>query len=444
MADDPFPWHLGVFDAHCHPTDTMSSIPSIPSMKARCLTVMATRGQDQELVDQVGEKYGVRSAEVESWDKDECVVPCFGWHPWFAHMMYIDDEASDGEENGKENKEKEKDKTSEDTNSTSNNNTPPTNQTHYTSILRPTPQESHSSLLATLPPPQPFSTFLAQTRSYLSAHPHALVGEIGLDRSFRIPDPSSSPQNSSPDEEGLPTPGGREGRRLTPFRCAPEHQKRIFKKQLQLAAEMGRGVSVHGVQAHGMVFEVLQELWRGHERVVLSKRRAKKKMEEEQQQRRNESNEENDGEEKQGNNNNNEQQQQQQPQKPPYPPRICLHSYSGTPSHLVTTYLSPTIPASLFFSFSHAINLSSVPLPPPSTNFSDTTPQPFIDVVKAVPDHMILVESDLHTAGDDMDRRLEEVVRRVCWVKGWGVEEGVEVLRRNWGRWVFGEVGWGE
>ncbi|KAK2758193.1 hypothetical protein FQN54_004037 [Arachnomyces sp. PD_36] len=384
QEDSHFPWELGVFDAHCHPTDTLSSINDIPNMKATALTIMATRGEDQELVLEAASRYGVTDKDPSGWIRSyQRIIPSFGWHPWFSHQIFDDTE-------GNPNVEK---------------------NLHYKNALVPTPEDD--VFIQHLPDPIPLSNLISETRSRLQRHPNALVGEIGIDRAFRLPN-VWLPHEEENRDPSL-TPGSREGRKLSIYRVQLSHQKLLLKAQLRLAGEMQRPVSVHSVQAHGAVLEVLQDLWAGHEKKVLSKRERKR--------RDNDAGSiDRDHEEEKAQNSGGS----SVPQSLPFPPRICMHSYSGPPDPL-KQFLHPANPADLFFSFSYAIN------------FSNPSSRKVEEVIKSVPEDRLLVESDLHCAGQQMDDCLEDIVRSICKLRGWPLDKGIRTLGRNWQRFVFGE-----
>ncbi|KAL8693750.1 MAG: hypothetical protein Q9218_001495 [Villophora microphyllina] len=389
---EAFPWHLGVFDAHCHPTDTVASQGQIRNMKARALTIMATRSQDQDIVRQfadrhLDERLVVGQLQGPGNGESPCqVIPSFGWHPWFSHQIFddLDPSYSKMEE--------------------------PDTSSHYKAVLLPCPDDE---FIRSLPEPRPLSDLLSQLRQYLQKFHYALVGEIGIDRSFRLPMHWESGSEAARDESL--TPGSREGRRLTQHRVHIEHQRAILKAQLNLAGELERPVSVHGVAAHGILFETLRETWQGHEREVLSKRERK---------RRSSAAAAHQADDDACQSNTRSPESWTAGPKP-YPPRICLHSYSG-PSNILEQYLNPSIPAIIFFSFSCLVN------------FSERT-EKAVEVVKAVPRNRILIESDLHSAGERMDQLLEGVVRSVCEIKGWSLIEGVTQLAGNWRHFVFGD-----
>lgn len=316
------------------------------------------------------------------------MIPAFGWHPWFSHQMF-DEVEYDGV----------------------SSLTPEQKIAHYQSVLTPK-SEDRNALLA-LPDPRPFGHFLAQTRDYLTRYPLALIGEVGLDRSFRIPE-SWLPGQADERDDSL-TPGGREGRKLSPYKVSLDHQRKVLFAQLRLAGEMQRAVSVHGVAAHGLVHDTLAETWKGHERKAPSKRARKRA----------------------------EQQAFAGPSSPaadeddnttkpmPYPPRVCLHSFSG-PAETVRQYTATTVPCEVYFSFSTTINAwTDQDSDRPRTGKVEAA-------VQQVPDDRILIESDLHTAGDRMDEYLEEIAKKICTVKGWEIEDGVRRLGKNWKRFVFG------
>lgn len=334
----------------------MSSTGSISSMLATHLVIMATRSQDQDLVSQVGKE-------------QTKTIPSFGWHPWFSHQLY-DDESP-----------------------------PASKEDHYQAVLTPPPD---STFINGLPEPVPVSQFISETRKRLLEHEKALVGEIGLDKAFRLPEPEL-PTNR---DESL-TPGGREGRMLSKQRVSMQHQQAILTAQLRLAGELGRAVSVHGVQAHGILYNTMADCWKGHEVQVMSRRQKRQVAE---------------GAEDP----DSEDEESRKVYGKPFPPRICLHSYSGS-ADLLTQWMHSSVPAKVFVSFSAAVNLGT-----------EKVAAKVDDVIRAVPDDRVLVESDLHTAGRVMDGALEHMYRRVCNAKGWELEDGINRIANNFVTFIHG------
>ena len=367
-------WQRGVFDAHCHPTDTMSSIDDIPNMKAKVLTVMSTRREDQDLVDEIAKRFPLSRKDEHDESSSRFVVPAFGWHPWFSYQIFDDQSTHEK----------------------------PDAILHYKKVL--TPEVEDDTFLRALPEPKSLTQFLAETEKRLEGHPFALVGEVGLDKSFRLPKQWLPDQIESRDSST--TPGSREGRHLSPYKVQLVHQQVILEAQLRLAAKLARPVSIHSVQAHGAVHEVLQRLWAGHEKLSSRQRKRKSSAAD--------ADAAEDGSRSRCTNHL------------PFPPRICMHSYSG-PAEFLREFLNNKVPVDVYFSFSDVIN------------FSTRSSEKVTEVIKAVPDSRILIESDLHRAGSEMDDRLSSIFQRICEIKKWSPEEGVRILGQNWRRFIFGD-----
>ncbi|KOS21386.1 Cut9-interacting protein scn1 [Escovopsis weberi] len=405
-------------------------------MRATTLAIMATRSQDQQLVAQMASSHGSAKPPPPSsslpshppLDAREAPAPCavvpsFGWHPWFSHQLYDDTttttiaagtQPTTNEADGKH----------------CGDDAPAASKTaHYQSVLQPAPKDG--DFIASLPDPAPLSAFISATRKHLEAFPHALVGEVGLDKAFRLPQQWDASDAAARDDSL--TPGSREGRLLSPYRVRMAHQQAVMRAQLRLAGELQRAVSVHGVQAHGVLYDSVSALWKGHERRVLSRREkrmdalmAAQGRDADADADASGSSSSEDEDEDGGGDSGGIGSLVGKPRGKPFPPRICLHSYTGSVD-MLKQWLHPAVPCRVFLSFSTAVNLG--------TGGGRARLE---EVLRAVPDDRLLVESDLHVAGEQMDAALEDMYRLVCGVKGWDLESGVRTVGKNFERFIYG------
>lgn len=120
--------------------------------------------------------------------------------------------------------------------------------THYNSVLTPPPTPQ---LLAVLPQPIDIHSHLNRIRSLVKKYPRLKygIGEIGLDRMFRIPLNGYFGNQIQP----------MENQKLSFSRVSMDHQQHIFKLHLALAEELERPVSLHCVKAHGSLYSIVTE-----------------------------------------------------------------------------------------------------------------------------------------------------------------------------------------
>ncbi|GLI64939.1 hypothetical protein VaNZ11_008340 [Volvox africanus] len=181
---------FGVSDAHCHPQDDPAGCAAgFTSLSARYLAVMGTRLEDWEAVEALSAK------------EPHKVIPCFGVHPWFAHRHALGLAAA--------------------LDPSQLLDSPPNGKDH---------PSRHPEFLAPIPPDR----WMPRLRSLLTDHPHAAVGEFGLDRAAVVP-----------------------GTRLQP---AWSHQLALTEMHLKLASELGRPASLHCVQGYGALQDMLRTL----------------------------------------------------------------------------------------------------------------------------------------------------------------------------------------
>ena len=203
-------------DVHCHPTDAKDGVPtkSMEQLQIR-ICAMSSNQSDQD---------HVKALAIRFPDK---VTPAFGHHPWFSHWISTEKSLS-GVSEYKGNSEKER---------------------HYRNLLlphgNPDPflESEFSKLLPRLPDPTPLSAIINTLRANLSIFQNAMLGEVGLDRSFRVPlDYFAAP------------------RILTSFQIPLEHQLEILEAQMGVSLEMGRNISLHSVKSQLATLEAFERM----------------------------------------------------------------------------------------------------------------------------------------------------------------------------------------
>ncbi|KAF9332181.1 hypothetical protein BG006_004946 [Podila minutissima] len=358
---------------------------------------------------------------------------------------------------------------------------------HYQQVLQvpaSAPITYLPALAARLPEPRALEPAMQELRRKLEEHPTAVLGEIGLDRTARVPEPCTPAETPQGDASAT---GGQ--KKTTLALTSIQHQLNVVREQLKIAASLDRAVSFHCVQAYGHWHDFLiqegrrlkqreadqeyrQQLQQIHASggtptldstsllggqeagARLSKRGAARLRREAReaewerhvastvQESSDEEDEDSEDEEEICGSSSEERKKKSGsnpgladstpaplvlPPVPVFeevlPPRLCMHSYGGSVD-MMRAFTKMDHPPEIFFSFSILIN-------------GRLQERKLQELIQAVPEDRLLIESDHHSYML-LDGLLMDMVKKVSEIRGWTIEQTVQKTTRNWHRFVYG------
>lgn len=318
---------------------------------------------------------------LEYASRSQHVLPALGVHPWYVDEIimeeYIFGKTSDAN----------------------------TNSETTTSTDESTPSNTNNDIEQYLK-----WEWLSELETNLSHHPNLIVGEIGLCKMARFV------------REFPKSLGGKA--------TALQLQKIVFKKQMAAAAKWRRPVTVHCVNAHGLLLDTLKELLNEARESCIIDENVDKTSDSTQNNIRN-----------------------------ALPPAIALHSFTGTAHHVQqildfekSILCSNSVEAEgkrqrgklkrqqrkqeansdgsdilFYFGFSHSVNFIMCT--------SEKAKRKGIEAVQAIPSARLLVESDVH-ASVDVTLGTAGAAAYVSWARGESLESVAECSTRNGLRFV--------
>ncbi|KAH9818396.1 TatD family [Melampsora americana] len=210
-----------LIDVHCHPNLAYDGnqpekvIEEINQLKVKKICVMSSDFKSQLIIEEI---YKRCSSKVK---------PAFGLHPWFSHQICFTTDPSENESD------------------------------QLPLILEK--DQDQSIIKSHLSNPIELNEFLNELKDRLVSIPDSMLGEVGLDKSFKVHIPipiQNSNQNQNQNQK--------DQTKLIKSKVKVEHQIKVLEAQLDLAISLRKPISLHGVKAIEEMIQVFNRLKERH------------------------------------------------------------------------------------------------------------------------------------------------------------------------------------